>query len=175
MRRNRIPSLFKMVLFGLFATLATGIMVIAGGNDFWGKTILAEASLPNGRAIFKTGKFENGIRVPIQGGPHWIHSDGGGCATCHGPNGLGGIEPDFCSIVTPPISYRYLVGNGYHFTQRQNGTHPPYTLRTLKIALQSGINSRDYEMDYCMPRWRMNDSALRDLAGYLTHLDTIRK
>ncbi|CCH47572.1 c-type cytochrome [Pseudodesulfovibrio piezophilus] len=135
------------------------------------KKILAEATTANGESIFLHGKHSHGAHIPFDGGPYWLRNKGGGCAACHGVQGLGGIQPDFCFVVTPPISFKYLVEDGYPFASRQDGSHPAYTMRTLQEALYEGLRPNGYEMDYCMPRWKMSDNDFRDLLSYLIRLD----
>ncbi|QJB57878.1 hypothetical protein [Pseudodesulfovibrio sp. zrk46] len=138
------------------------------------KEVLAKADIENGKSIFEKGAPLVGAHLPFQGGPHWLRSQGGSCSTCHGPKGLGNIEPDFCFLTTPPISYKYLAGSGYPFNARQDGSHPAYTELTLKRLLETGYKPNGIEVDYCMPRWRLSDKIFNDLLGYLISLDESR-
>ncbi len=133
--------------------------------------ILDKANLKNGESIYNTGKRAKGAHLAFTAGPNWLHVEGGGCAECHGKRGWGNTMPTFCTTRTPPVTYKYLAGNGYPFTARQDGSHPVYTMRAFKTLMRAGIKSNGYEADFCMPRYRISVDELRDLMGYLIKLD----
>lgn len=135
------------------------------------KRIIENADLENGKSIYEHGKRHNGPRIAFNGGPHWMRSQSAGCQTCHGPQGLGGKTPDFCTVETPPITCKYLRGNGYSLASRKNGEHPAYDEHALKKALKTGVKPNGIEMDYCMPRWRFINKDFFDLLGYLHTLE----
>lgn len=135
------------------------------------EAILAEANLENGKSIYTKGRQLDGPFVTFTGGPHWLRSQGGSCVTCHGEDGLGDLQPDLCFTTTPPITFKYLAGDGYPFASRQSGAHPAYTLRSLESVVETGFKPNGFEMDYCMPRWKFFSDNLRDLVGYLISLD----
>ncbi len=176
MHHNRISGVFKTLLLVVTISLFLAqTNALRADNAIDTQKLMSEASLSNGKSIYNEGEIERGARIPIQAGPNWLHVDGGGCTKCHGPQGLGSLEPDMCFITTPPITYRYLAGDGYPLAARQDGSHPKYTLHTLKLAVQAGIKPNEYDMDYCMPRWRFSKDSFRDLVAYLIHLDTSEK
>ena|GEM_PF-2718450 len=135
------------------------------------KLIVKNVDMENGKSIYEHGKRFNGPRIAFNGGPHWMRTENTGCQTCHGPKGIGGVLPDYCTTTSPPITYKYLKGSGYSFVSRRNGNHPAYNKHTLKNALKTGFKSNGFEMDYCMPRWRLIDKDFLDLLGYLHTLD----
>jgi hypothetical protein len=59
--------------------------------------------LVNGGSIYETGSDLNGNMIPVSGGPPWYVKKGGGCVTCHGPNGRGGKPVDGMTMVPPNI------------------------------------------------------------------------
>ncbi len=133
--------------------------------------ILRTAVISNGKSIYDTGKREKGAHMAFTGGPYWLHVDGGGCAKCHGKRGWGSVVPTDCNSKTTPITFKYLAGNGYPFSAREDGTHPVYTTYTFKVLMRSGLKPNGYEADYCMPRYFISNDEIRDLLGYLIELD----
>ncbi len=112
----------------------------------------------NGEMIFMTGVNERGERIPFTGGPQWLFMHGGGCASCHGIDGRGGIYPMMCGIKTPDIRYSTL-------TQKHGMSE-----EDIKIAITRGIGDEGEELDYCMPRWQMTEKDLNDVIDYLKQL-----
>ncbi len=44
-----------------------------------------------GERIYYTGIGVNGYPIPFYGGPMWLRMHGGGCVSCHGVHGRGGV------------------------------------------------------------------------------------
>lgn len=135
------------------------------------QAIIKKANLKNGRTIYNTGKHANGNYVSFRAGPSWLHSEGGGCAACHGKNGRGGLEPAFCFGKTPPIAFKFLAGDGYPPAKRKSGEHPAYTIKEIRYLIEDGSKPNNYELDYCMPRYKLSETDFFDLLGYLIDLD----
>jgi mono/diheme cytochrome c family protein len=137
---------------------------------------IRDASLENGRKLYTTGYNLKNQAVPIEGGPHWLSMHGGSCTGCHGVKGEGGITPMMCNIKTPPITFQALAGDEHgsaeesHEETGEEHAHEPYTLESLRTALENGVNSGGEKFDPCMPRWKFSDDDYRDLAAYLIHL-----
>ncbi len=112
----------------------------------------------NGEMIFMTGVNENGERIPFTGGPQWLYMHGGGCASCHGIDGKGGIYPMMCGIKTPDIRYSTLINK--HGMSEDD----------IKLAITKGIDDEGDELDLCMPRWQMTEKDLNDVIEYLKQL-----
>lgn len=165
----RTIILCLIILQGIIALPATA------GNDqpIDPHKALAEADIANGKSIFLTGKRANGAYLSFIAGPNWLHVDGGGCAACHGNRGGGGGTPDFCNSPAPPITYKFLAGDGYPPKLRKS-THPAYTRNDLERMVLHGIMPTGRDADFCMPRWKMSDEDFRDLLGYLIQLDDLR-
>lgn len=164
----KLKAILAMILALILVQALPSVVLSADSINL--NAILAEANLKNGQAIYDTGRRETGAYLSFNGGPNWLHVDGGGCATCHGPTGLGEIVPDFCSSKTPPITHKYLAGNGYPFSSRQNRSHPAYTMQSFKEMMRTGLKANGYDADFCMPRWHISNDELRDLMGYLITL-----
>lgn len=133
--------------------------------------ILKTAVISNGKSIYETGRRETGTDLAFTAGPNWLHVDGGGCIECHGKRGWGSMVPTFCTSTTPPITFKYLAGNGYPLAARQDGTHPAYTEYSFKALMRSGVKPTGYEADFCMPRYFISIQEMLDLLGYLIELD----
>lgn len=168
-RHNRALHVIFFTL--IVVALLTPSIPLAGEMPLHVKALLEKANLENGKLIYDTGKHLSGGYISFKAGPHWLHSDGGGCAACHGKNGRGNSNVDSCFSAAPPIAYKFLAGNGYPATQRANGEHPIFTEKSLRRLLEYGFKPQGDETDYCMPRWNLSDKNYSDLLGYLIELD----
>ncbi len=158
----------KVVLIvAILAAFAIGLSIV---NMFWMSrypmTPLQSPSYSpqpaqyksNGELIFMTGVNEEGERVPFVGGPQWLYMHGGGCASCHGTDGKGGVYPMMCDVKTPDIRYSTLTEE--HGMSEED----------IKKAITRGIDGEGEELDYCMPRWQMSEKDLNDVVEYLKEL-----
>ena len=153
----------KIIL--VIVVLAAVLIILNTGATFWDTyhhEPLRDNTLSeyrsNGEQIFVTGTNEKGERIPFTGGPHWLYTHGGGCANCHGEDGRGGIYPMMCDVKTPDIRYSTLVE--MHGMSEED----------IKRAITQGVDDEGDELDYCMPRWQMDEKDLNDLIEYLKQL-----
>lgn len=109
------------------------------------------AQIANGRSIFLTGRDDAGVQVHAQ--PPALRPD---CAACHQPTGAGGVHLPG-GAVSADLRYGALV-------TRQR---PPYTLALLERAISTGIDNTGQPLNHVMPRWRMSQPDLRDVAYYV--------
>lgn len=128
------------------------------------------ASKQNGFSIYYDGITLKGERIEIDGGPHWLQMHGGGCASCHGDTGQGGFLPMMCNTKTPPITLKDLM-SGEHEHAGTEEKHTPYTIDTIKRALEFSINPALKPFDPCMPKWFLRDNDFRDLLFYMKSFD----
>lgn len=112
----------------------------------------------NGEMIFMTGVNDRGERIPFTAGPQWLYMHGGGCASCHGTDGRGGIYPMMCGVKTPDIRYSTL--------SETHGMDEEDIIR----AITSGVGDEGEELNPCMPRWQMTEEDVRDVIDYLKTL-----
>ncbi len=112
----------------------------------------------NGEMIYVSGVNEKGERILFVGGPNWLYMHGGGCASCHGLDGKGGVYPMMCGVKTPDIRYSTLT--------KEHGMSD----EDIKRAITKGIGDEGEELDYCMPRWQMSEKDINDLIEYLKQL-----
>jgi len=97
------------------------------------------------------------------------------CAQCHRRSGLGAVEG---RIVIPPITGRFLFHPGERIAPESDASHSPptppdrsaYDDATLARAIREGIGADGRLLDYLMPRYPLDDAALRELVGYLRGL-----
>jgi mono/diheme cytochrome c family protein len=105
----------------------------------------------NGRSIFVTGRDLSGVQIHAQ--PAALRPD---CAACHRPNGAGGMHfPG--GVVSADLRHPALVTN----------QHPPYTIALLERAISTGIDNTGQPLNRVMPRWKMSQRDLHDVASYV--------
>jgi len=105
----------------------------------------------NGRLIFLTGRDRDG-RTIVAATPPLRPS----CAACHGANGAGGQKfPD--GAVSADLRHSALVGK----------QKPPYTIVSLERAISHGIDNQGKPLDKVMPRWKLSQNDLSDVAHYV--------
>jgi len=178
----------KLQYKGWIFVLTLAVLLIAAGalaeeeskNEKQGQTDIHEyiraASLQNGSSIYYYGVNRWGERVPVLGGPRWLYMRGGGCVQCHGPNGQGGIWPMMCGVEAPAITYKALTSEEHEHgsettpSGKNEEEHPPYTIRTIQIAIEQGVDPGGEQLNWCMPRWGLSPIDFRDLLAYLVYL-----
>ena len=122
----------------------------------------------NGEQIYYTGVSCRTGPIPLQGGPMWLWMQGGGCVTCHGVQGRGGV-PVMMGTKTPSdISYARLTEEKHQ--EQGDAEHAPYTDALIKRALIEGVDPAGHPLDWTMPRWRLSDEDFEDLLAYLKSL-----
>ncbi|HEY9086455.1 MAG TPA: c-type cytochrome [Candidatus Tyrphobacter sp.] len=107
-------------------------------------------SIANGRSIFEAGKDLGGAQIVAQTPPLY-----GRCAACHGSNGAGGMR--FPDGATSADLRRAALSAGAH----------PYTLALLERAISTGIDNTGKPLDRVMPRWRLSQRDLHDVAEFV--------
>jgi mono/diheme cytochrome c family protein len=112
------------------------------------------SSFTNGHSIFLTGKDSEGFQIMAASAP--LRTS---CAACHRPNGAGGVHLPG-GAVSADLRYKALVTNQKH----------PYTLRTLERAISTGIDNEGKPLNPVMPRWKMMQRDLHDVAAFVQTL-----
>lgn len=131
-----------------FALSAIALLLIATGCS---AATTNERAIANGRAIFLTGKDSSGVQIVA-----WRRPLYGRCAACHRADGAGGRRmPD--GAVSADLRYSALVTN----------QSPPYTLALLERAISTGIDNQGKPLDPVMPRWKLSQRDLHDVAEYV--------
>jgi mono/diheme cytochrome c family protein len=105
----------------------------------------------NGQMIFQTGVDSDGKQISAAEPP--LRPS---CAACHGANGAGGIHLPG-GAVSADLRHSALVVGQKH----------PYTLALLERAITTGIDNDGQPLNPVMPRWRLSDPDLHDVATYV--------
>ncbi|WP_416881605.1 hypothetical protein [Marivita sp.] len=84
------------------------------------------------------------------------------CHTCHGRDGLGGIEGD-----VPPIDWRFL--------SRAAAVRPAYTFELFHRAVTEGRDADGRELSRLMPRYALSKEETAGLANYLDRLHDLQR
>jgi hypothetical protein len=162
---------------------------IPGGLRLHRERINREAELPDGsllhgERIYREGELPGGS--PLHGervGAPPVEGRDAACAQCHRRSGLGMVEG---TIVIPPISGRFLFRPGHRIRRddavHEGGTHllptppdrPAYDEAALARAIREGVGADSRRLDYLMPRYDLDDSAMSDLIAYLGRLSSPR-
>lgn len=150
-----------LALLGIGAAgLAIAYTVNAWGPAFGGTGDGGRyASL--GERIYLTGRDASGNAIsrsalPVSEG--FLMMGGGGCASCHGPDGWGGtIGMMRGSITTPDIRYDALKDEGFDED-------------AIAEAIVDGRDESGEQLDALMPRWKMSDTEVSAVIEYLKEL-----
>jgi cytochrome c oxidase subunit 2 len=109
-----------------------------------------------GEQIYYTGVDLHGP-IPRYGGPMWLRMHGGGCVSCHGIKGRGGMPVMMGAAIPADITYQALMEDHY-------------TDALIKRAIAQGIDEEGKPLDWTMPRWYMPEADLNALIEYLKSL-----
>lgn len=116
----------------------------------------------NGEQIYFTATSERGTAITYTGGPKsngWMM--GGGrlaCASCHGPDGGGGVHNMgmMQSMDSKDIRWSVLQGE--------------FDAEKFKLAVTQGQDPDGTQLNSDMPRWNISENDLADLIAYLKTL-----
>ena len=111
----------------------------------------AAASLANGRSIFETGRDSSGTLIVARSRP--LYSS---CAACHHVDGSGGVHLPG-GAVSADLRYKAMVPD-----QKR-----PYTLALTQRAIATGIDNNGQPLNAVMPRWKLSQRDLHDVANYV--------
>jgi hypothetical protein len=129
-----------------------------------------------GERLYRQGILPGG--APLRGereGGAGVEGLAAACVTCHRRSGLGGYEGQ---SVIPPIIGRYLLRPGARNVEDPALPHvqgyvphrAPYTDATLARAIREGRDQEGRPLSYLMPRYHLDDAAMRPLLAYLKGL-----
>ncbi len=123
-----------------------------------------------GERIYYTGIGVKGYPIPFNGGPMWLRMHGGGCVSCHGVHGRGGVPVMMGTAIPTDIRYKALIGEEKHVHGGKEKEHH-YTDALIKRAITQGLEADGEVMDWTMPRWQMSEADLDALVAYLKTLE----
>lgn len=167
----------KRVLVGsgliLFSMLLMACTVPLGFGQRTGVTWAPGSFDSNGERIYFTAINEQGERIRYRGGPDLGGMMMGGyltCASCHGPDARGGLHVMHMETMdAPDIRWSALAAHEEEEGAHQD-EHAGYDLETFRLAVVEGQHPDGEPLDRDMPRWRMDEQDLADLAAYLQSL-----
>ncbi|XXT22647.1 ABC transporter substrate-binding protein [Sorangium sp. So ce429] len=135
--------------------------LIAGGAAGAASCAELTPAASRGRRIYQRGATADGrvVEGAIVDGAAALSGREAACAGCHGPSGQGTAEG---GIAAPAITPERLSAPG-----RERG---PYTVEALAAALREGRSPAGRRLHPVMPRYRLADADLSDLAQYLACL-----
>lgn len=107
--------------------------------------------LANGRAIYMSGRDMAGRQMTAS--PPALRTS---CMQCHRASGSGGMHLPG-GAVSADLRHDALTKEQKH----------PYTIALLERAISRGIDNEGQPLDRVMPRWRMPQADLHDVAAYV--------
>ena len=161
---NREISIIANGLLAVIATLllaacASRPQSVGSSGTAWG----TGAFRSNGERIYFTATSERGTAITYTGGPAsngWMMGDGGRlvCASCHGPDGRGGIHSMGMMQVMDAKDIRWSV------------LQDEFDAEKFRLAVVKGQDPDGTQLEPDMPRWNISDDDLADLIAYLKTL-----
>lgn len=161
---------------GVVTLLLTAGLVVACADPgrsgtAWGD----DAFRSNGERIYFTATSETNENIDYSGGPDSRGMMMQGrltCASCHGADARGGVHSMHMETMNAPnIRWAALSGHGdQHEDAVPDDDHiedTGYDLEAFRMAVVEGFHPDGSRLGEDMPRWRMSDDDLTDLAEYL--------
>ncbi|SER52305.1 hypothetical protein SAMN05421690_103412 [Nitrosomonas sp. Nm51] len=160
---------------GLLLQFSLPVQAFPQGDAAKGKKLYEQGVGHNGEPVYAVG--QNGLT---------FQGEDATCLRCHRRSGFGGSEGGY---YVPPIAAGFVYRPSRRdrndrfraaFLEAQNIQHwvrvrmprarPAYTTATLAEALREGRNPSGTEFDQLMPRYRLDDRDVANLAAYLATL-----
>lgn len=117
-----------------------------------GRRIYREGILPSGEALTAVVAGD----VPVLGTQF-------SCQSCHGQSGMGAAEGTY---IVPPIAGQFL------FAESPQPARPAYDQESLARLLRDGVTPGGRNLGELMPRYRLGDDDVADLAAFLANLSS---
>lgn len=155
-----VIALLVVVTALLLAGCALSSGLMRSGGTAWGVGAFGS----NGERIYFTATSERGTAITYTGGPAsngWMMMGGDGhlaCASCHGPDGRGGLHSMGMMQVMEAKDIRWSVLEGEFDPEK------------FRLAVVEGIDPDGTQMKTDMPRWNISNDDLADLIDYLKTL-----
>ena len=158
---------YKGIIIALFLLMTTLLLAACGlvnrttspGGTGWGEGAFDS----NGERIYFTATSDRGTDIIYTGGPTtngWMMGGGGGlaCASCHGPDGRGGVHSMgmMQTMDAKDIRWKTLEGE--------------FDAEKFRLAVEEGKDPDGTQLSTDMPRWKMSDGDIADLIDYLKTL-----
>jgi cytochrome c oxidase subunit 2 len=151
--------LFIVVTALLLAGCSLSNRAMGSGGTAWGLGAFGS----NGERIYFTATSERGTTITYTGGPAsngWMMGGGGrlACASCHGPDGRGGLHNMGMMQVMDAKDIRWSTLEG------------EFDLEKFRLAVVEGKDPDGTQLNTDMPHWNISDDDLADLIDYLKTL-----
>ena len=157
---------FKTITISLLFIIITLLLTACGsrqplssGGTVWG----TGAFRSNGERIYFSATSERNTDITYKGGPAsngWMMGGGGGlaCASCHGPDGRGGVHSMGMMQVMDAKDIRWsTLADEFDFDK-------------FRLAVTKGQDPDGTLLSTDMPRWKIGDDDLGDLITFLKTL-----
>jgi mono/diheme cytochrome c family protein len=175
LKKRHMPST-QMILRWITAVLAVATLAACQPAGPGGAMPALTPALPtaagNGARIYFTAASDRSTAITYAGGPDIGGGmmGGGGrwltCASCHGPEGRGGIHTMHMRLMTAP-DIRYAALATMPELKRRSR---PYDLEDFRKTIESGRHPDGEALGVDMPRWHMSEADLGDLFTFLKSL-----
>ncbi len=161
-------------LVALAAILVVAVAVVPSGSSVFGygpdtsRGFRPIQFRSNGERIYFTGTSSSRLPIIPTGGNIHLRMHGGGCASCHGADRLGGrLMPRFW-ITAPALTPSALFeARDKPADEDGHGDHGSYDDAALRRAITKGVDPGGKQLDPGMPRWSMADQDLADLIDFI--------
>ncbi len=165
-------------LVALVAILVVAVAVAPSGGSVFGYSPDTSRGIrpiqfrSNGERIYFTGTSSSRLPITPTGGNMHMRMRGGGCASCHRADRLGGrLMPRFW-ITAPALTPSALFGaRDEPADDDGHGDHGSYDDAALRRAITEGMDSGGKQLDPGMPRWSMAEQDLADLIEFIRSPD----
>jgi ABC-type branched-subunit amino acid transport system substrate-binding protein len=157
---------------GFLARLAVALTLCCGAWESARPQDALTSQKGRGKQIYVHGTSPSGNEIRAYFGESSLEVQGSAmaCANCHGLDGLGKVEDG----VNPPNITWMALTKPYGLNHADGRQHPPYSERTLELAVTRGKDPAGNTLLSVMPRYRMSRKDLADLVVYLKHLELDR-
>jgi hypothetical protein len=153
-------GLVAVIFALLLAACASRQQSLGSSGTVWG----TGAFRSNGERIYFTATSERGAAITYTGGPAsngWMMMGGGGslaCASCHGPDGRGGLHSMSMMQTMTAKDIRWSALEGEFDPEK------------FRLAVTKGQDPDGTQLKTDMPRWNIGNDDLADLIAYLKTL-----
>jgi cytochrome c553 len=162
MSRKKVITIVSLVV--VMALLLVGCAltnkIAKSGGTGWGVGVFGS----NGERIYFTATSDRGTEITYTGGPSsngWMLGGGGGnlaCASCHGPDGQGGVHSMGMMQTMDAKDIRWST------------LEDEFDQEKFRLAVEEGQDPDGTQLSTDMPRWMMSDEDIADLIEFLKTL-----
>ncbi len=155
---NIIANGLVVIVTLLLVACASPAQSVGSSGTGWG----TGAFRSNGERIYFTATSERGTAISYTSGPTssgWMMGNGQlACASCHGPNGRGGVHNMGMMQTMTAKDIRWSV------------LQSEFDAEKFRLAVTKGQDPNGTQLNTDMPRWNIGNDDLADLIAYLKTL-----